>query len=221
MHARSVRVILLILTVVVAAWGYWWVQVRAPLEEQRQSLVAEEERLRQVNESSRSTIRDLGPELLRERITKFEAQLGYVSALLPIDSTAPDLLGMVAEATAAHNVELTKGTPEPPTGTMTELGLPARGLRVTMRGGYHDIAAVATRLLSQPRITHLRALEMKALGRRDILTPLGSIERMQVEGTFTILALSRPMARVAPTADSAAVRPPAPRARPTIAEDEE
>lgn len=197
------------LALLVAAAGWWYLSVYQERDEILTGLVTEEADMRRRNGESLETLTRLGPEELKNTLEAYERQISYVGTLLPVDTLTVEMLPYVTEAAGIYGVEI-QG--QRPVARHRQFGLVVDGITVTAHGTYHQVAAMMTSLLSIPRITHLRNVQLRAIPPRGMPADTPPI----TEVTFTLVTFSRgvPTALPVQAARPAVRRAPAQGTRP-------
>lgn len=143
--------------------GYWWFGVQQPsLERAESDMLAQENRLKQMNTTTRRAILDFGNSGIKEALDGARAQRETFARMIPrADSTETRLLSRVTEAARAKQLRVGELRPLPE--KVTGDGFIERGYQAKLVGPYHTVAAVLSGLLNFERVTHVRKVTIEGV----------------------------------------------------------
>jgi type IV pilus assembly protein PilO len=184
-----------------AAGAFWYLYARdkmTAIDGQRQQLVA----LRAEINTGLKTAKRL-PEF-RQEVTKLEAQLDRLRAVLPEEQDVADLLRRVQGMATQSNLAIRGFTPQ----TVTRKTLHAEWpIGLKLEGSYHDLGNFLERVSKFPRIINVGNIKIKA---RDQQTAAATVDAECTATTFVLLdPKTAPPAKPGPGGRGAA--PPAPK----------
>ena len=182
-----------------AAGAFWYLYASdkmAAIDGQRQQLVS----LRAEIDTGLRTAKRL-PEF-RLEVTKLEAQLDRLRAVLPEEQDVADLLRRVQGMATQSNLAIRGFTPQ----TVTRKTLHAEWpIGLKLEGTYHDLGAFLERVSKFPRIINVGNIKIKA---RDQQTAAATVDAECTATTFVLLdPKTAPAAKPGPGGRGAA--PPA------------
>jgi type IV pilus assembly protein PilO len=184
-----------------AAGAFWYVYARdkmTAIEGQRQQLAS----LRAEINTGLKTARRL-PEF-RQEVTKLEAQLDRLRAVLPEEQDVADLLRRVQGMATQSNLAIRGFTPQ----TVSRKTLHAEWpIGLKLEGTYHDLGNFLERVSKFPRIINVGNIKIKS---REQQTAAATVDAECTATTFVLLdPKTAPPAKPGPGGRGAA--PPAPK----------
>jgi len=161
-----------------AAGAFWYLYAQdkmTAIDGQRQQLVA----LRAEINTGLKTAKRL-PEF-RQEVTKLEAQLDRLRAVLPEEQDVADLLRRVQGMATQSNLAIRGFTPQ----TVTRKTLHAEWpIGLKLEGTYHDLGNFLERVSKFPRIINVGNIKIKA---RDQQTAAATVDAECTATTFVLL----------------------------------
>jgi type IV pilus assembly protein PilO len=166
----------LLSALVVGAFWYVWARDRmTAIDGQRQQLAT----LRTEIDTGLKTAKRL-PEF-RKEVTKLEAQLDRLRAVLPEEQDVADLLRRVQGMATQSNLAIRGFTPQ----TVSRKTLHAEWpIGLKLEGTYHDLGAFLERVSKFPRIINVGNIKIKA---RDQQTAAATVDAECTATTFVLL----------------------------------
>lgn len=126
---------------------------RSELRQARESLVTEQERLRDAKEKAKEE------ETLDRRFAEVRRGLDYVGRRLPTKMVIQEVMDEVARASARSGIRATVFEPQKPA---SAAGVNDLAVRMTVRGTFHGYGTFLTELFAQPRVFTISDVQMDA-----------------------------------------------------------
>jgi type IV pilus assembly protein PilO len=145
---RQQLLILLIVVAIAAGAGFWFVW-RAPKVEAVAQLETEIDSLQRVVDAARRDLAQGTVESLEQRVAEYEASLGLMRRLVPLDNEVPGLIDDIASRASLRGVHVQELDPQ----TVETGGLfHVHRYRLSVVGYYDEIGEFLADIASLPRI---------------------------------------------------------------------
>lgn len=215
-----VQASLIVLLATGAGAGLWWTKRYVPNQVTLETIRAHERELTDNNRRAQKALAELGVEEMTGVIRQLDAQAARVQQFVPADSAgvSATLDQMVINAERATGVKITFSQP---LDDAVSHGFRAKRYEFRVHGGYHDVGAFLSSMLTLGRISQLQQVMLAPLpgvatGMSDAPAgehTLGSMAT-PVEATFIFMAF---VMDPAPPTTAAAAPSPTPSSSPTAA----
>lgn len=153
------RVVLLVFLLTYGLLVYWYMGTYQTRMDFIHQLEGMEQSLTASNAESRAVLAAIPVQQIEAAITEYREQAERVASLVSEDVTSARVLESLNELALQNGVEVTNITP---VNLGAQRPFTVTGFNLSLRGYYHDVAAYITDLLSQPQITQVHDVKVRA-----------------------------------------------------------